>query len=73
MKTIQMRSMKIQSLVTPSTCYRKAKVKPVIKLVGNWLQRAGFEPGETAVIVVKDGVMTITPEDKYYLNRLQIA
>ena len=73
MKVVEMRTVKIQPLVTPSTSYRKEKVKPVLKLVGNWLQRAGFEPGEHAVIVVKDGVMTVTPENKYYLDQFQRA
>lgn len=73
-KTVYLRTVKIQPLITPSLSYRReTQVKPMLKLSGNWLKDAGFEPGEHAVIIVKDGVMTVTPEDKYYLNQFQRA
>lgn len=61
-KVIQMRIVKIQPFIIPSTAGRPAKVKPLIKLMGNWLSFAGFKPGDMATITIKDGVMTIRPE-----------
>lgn len=64
-KVVQMRTVKIQPFVIPSTSRRPARIKPLLKLMGNWLRFAGFEPGSNAVIIIKDGVMTIKPEDQY--------
>lgn len=61
-KLIQMRTVKIQPFIIPSTAGRPARIKPLIKLVGNWLSFAGFKPGDMATIIIKDGVMTIKPE-----------
>jgi hypothetical protein len=61
---IQMRTIKIQPFIIPSTTGRPTRVKPLIKLVGDWLSFAGFKPGDMATIIIKDGVMTIKPEGK---------
>lgn len=62
-KVIHMRMVTVQPFVIPSTTGRPTKVKPLIRLMGNWLRCAGFEPWMSVVITVNDGVLTIKPAD----------
>lgn len=61
-KVIHMRTVSVQHHVTPSRNRKPATVKPSIKLLGNWLRDAGFEPGDMATVVINNGVLTIKPE-----------
>ena len=62
-KVIHMRTVTVQPFVIPSTLHRPARIKPLIKLMGNWLRCAGFEPWMSVVITVNDGVLTIKPAE----------
>jgi hypothetical protein len=60
-KIIHMRTVTVQPFVIPSKTGHPTQVKPLIKLMGNWLKCAGFEPWMSVVISVRDGVLTIKP------------
>jgi hypothetical protein len=45
---------------------RCTTIVPEILLKGNWLQRAGFEPGEYAWVLPFEGLLIIIPEAKRY-------
>lgn len=62
-KVIHMRTVTVQPFIIPSSGSKPARVKPLIKLMGNWLQCAGFEPWMSVVITVNDGVLTIKPAE----------
>jgi hypothetical protein len=63
-KVIHMRTVTVQPFVIPSTGNKPARIKPLIKLMGNWLKCAGFDPWMSVVIMVNDGVLTIKPAGK---------
>lgn len=41
--------------------HRHYKTVPQIILQGNWLEQAGFQPGDQVTIKVEDGQLTIRP------------
>jgi hypothetical protein len=63
-KVINMRAVKVQPFIVPSRNSQPAKVKPSIKLLGDWLRFAGFKPGTMATIIINNGVLTIRPEQE---------
>lgn len=40
-----MRKLKVQSVIVPSQRWMPMKIKPLLKLQGDWLREYGFEPG----------------------------
>ena len=53
------------------TCYShrmntslKIKQVPTLRLMGNWLRKAGFEIGDYNTIIVSEGVLVIRKEEK---------
>ncbi|MFW5687511.1 MAG: SymE family type I addiction module toxin [Bacteroidota bacterium] len=55
-----MRKIKIQEFVIPARYpNNKLKVKPVLKLQGDWLQELGFSPGDYVNIVASGGRLII--------------
>lgn len=51
----------------------KGGLKPRIRLTGNWLQRAGFDPGgRVTVSFLGEGVITLTAAEKLGGGCLQI-
>jgi hypothetical protein len=58
------RSLKIEA---EGDFWRK-KVKPKIRLRGNWLERAGFKPGShVSVNCVAEGVMELRSESQVFV------
>jgi Toxin SymE, type I toxin-antitoxin system len=60
-----MRRLTISSLRREwSNMYRTSYGAPVpyLRLAGNWLEQAGFTPGQKVSVSVEDRVLTITPE-----------
>jgi hypothetical protein len=62
-KVIHMRTVTVQPFVIPSRHGKPERVKPFIRLMGNWLKCAGFEPWMSVIITVNDGVLTIKPAE----------
>lgn len=62
--TITMRRLKIGDGMRERK-YKERTIYPVIRLEGNWLQEAGFRPGESVYLFVQDGKITLktAPED----------
>lgn len=51
----------------------KGGIKPKIRLIGNWLRRAGFNPGgRVTVSFLGEGVITLTTYEKLGDGCLQI-
>lgn len=57
----------------------KAKIRPEIRLLGKWLQDAGFNPKDTIIVSVKKGKLIIKVADEtiklktaLYLEKIQI-
>lgn len=63
-ETITMRRLKIGDGVRQRK-YKQLTIYPVIRLEGNWLQEAGFLPGQSVYLFVQDGKITLktAPED----------
>ena len=58
-----MRKLKIQEFIIPAkTPFASPKVKPVLKLQGNWLHELGFNPGEYVNIIPGQGRLIIEKE-----------
>jgi hypothetical protein len=56
-----MRTVTVQPFTIPSKNGKPTRTKPIIKLMGEWLKCAGFEPFMSVIITVNDGVLTIKP------------
>ena len=55
------RSLKIEAEGDP----RKGAVKPKIRLMGRWLERAGFKPGQRVSInLLAPGIVELRSEDR---------
>lgn len=55
-KTANRRSLKIEAVGD----FARRKIKPQIRLSGQWLEKAGFRPGHRAVILVpRPGELTL--------------
>ena len=55
-----MRKIKIQEFIIPArTPFAMPKVKPVLKLQGNWLHDLGFNPGDYVNIIPREGRLII--------------
>ena len=71
-----MRKLKVQPFIIPARYPNyKARIKPVIKLQGNWLQELGFLAGDYVEIVPAYGKIIIQPangQDQVTGNSLNI-
>ena len=55
-----MRKLKIQEFIVPArNSFTTPKVKPVLKLQGNWLHELGFNPGDYVNITPGQGRLII--------------
>lgn len=57
------RNLKISSLITKPK-WKKAELKPKLILQGDWMQKAGFQPGENINIEVHTNKLIITRNDR---------
>jgi hypothetical protein len=48
-------------LVPVNFLYQNEQPVPVIKLQGNWLQKFGFQPGDTLLVDRQPGLLVIRP------------
>lgn len=60
-EAIDIRSIKIQPFYRP-TVWKVAKIVPSLFLVGNWLEEAGFKPGDQVSVIVQDDLLIIRKE-----------
>ena len=50
----------------------KGLIKPKIRLMGRWLERAGFKPGSRVhVICVAPGVIELRTQDSFLVNEAE--
>lgn len=54
------RTIKVQAHVTPSRFRKPAKVTSSLKLQGDWLKDAGFQPGYLATVEINDFKIVIS-------------
>ena len=52
---------KIYNILSVNCLYQDDQPVPVIKLQGKWLQKLGFEPGDTLVVERQPGMLVIRP------------
>ena len=58
-----MRKLKIQEFIIPARIpFTMPKVKPVLRLQGNWLHELGFNPGDYVIITHRQGRLVIEKE-----------
>lgn len=64
MSKIEMRRLKIHTGIRCRK-HNKRTVYPFLRIVGNWLQRAGFDPDNHAYVIISEGCITIKAEREH--------
>ena len=59
--------------IEPEGDFSKGIVRPKIRLIGRWLERAGFRPGDRVeVVCVAPGVLELRSPDAFATNGMQL-
>lgn len=61
MSEVSMRRLKIHTGIRCRK-YNKITVYPYLRIEGNWLKNAGFNPENHIYVIIQDGCITIKPD-----------
>jgi hypothetical protein len=61
MSNVSMRRLKIHTGIRCRK-HNKCTIYPFLRIEGNWLKNAGFDPKNYAYVIIQDGCITIKPD-----------